>query len=140
MITTTRTVPAIGPDCAGILMTPEEFDAIDEYDDLYRYELIRGVLVVSPIPSEQEADPNELLGGLLFVYREQHPQGAAIDRTFPERYVSTHDSRRRADRVVWAGLGRRPHPKDDVPAIVIEFVSAGRKNWQRDYVEQRREY
>jgi Uma2 family endonuclease len=134
------TLPAIGPDSAGLLMTPEEFDAITESDDLYSYELIRGVLVVNPIPSEQEADPNEVLGGLLFLYREQHPQGAALDLTLQERYVRLPDSRRKADRVIWAGLGRRPNPREDVPTIVVEFVSAGKRNWWRDYVEKRRDY
>ncbi len=55
----------IGPESAGILMSPEEFDAIEEYDELYRYELIRGVLVVTAVPLEEEAHPNETLGGLL---------------------------------------------------------------------------
>src|SRR4051812_48104438 len=58
---------------AGLLMTPEEFDAIADYDDRYRYELIRGVLVVNPIPSEAEGDPNEELGHLLRSYKEAHP-------------------------------------------------------------------
>lgn len=132
--------PAIGPASAGLLMTTEEFDAITEYDDLYSYELIHGVLVVNPIPSEQEAEPNELLGFFLNLYREQHPQGAALDLTLQERYIRLPHSRRKADRVIWAGLGRRPNPKVDVPAITIEFVSAGKRNWRRDYVEKRREY
>jgi Uma2 family endonuclease len=138
--TETRTLPFIGPDAAGILMTPEEFDAITDYDDLYAYELIHGVLVVNPIPSEMEAGPNEVLGGLLFVYKEQHLQGTALDMTLQERYLQLPQSRRKADRVIWAGLGRRPRPKEDVPTIVVEFVSAGKRNWQRDYVEKRREY
>jgi Uma2 family endonuclease len=132
--------PAIGPASAGLLMTPEEFDAITDYDELYSYELIHGVLVVNPIPSEQEAHPNELLGGLLHLYREQHPDGAALDLALQERYIRLAHSRRKADRVIWAGLGRRPKPKGDVPTIVVEFVSAGKRNWRRDYVEKRREY
>jgi len=53
------------------------------------------VLVVNPIPSEQEAEPNELLGFLLNLYREQHPKGSALDPTLQERYVRTADSRRK---------------------------------------------
>jgi Uma2 family endonuclease len=138
--TETRTLPSIGPATAGILMTPEEFDAITEYDDLYDYELIHGVLVVNPIPSEMEADPNDELGFLLRLYAEQHPQGSALDKTLQERYLRLPHSRRKADRVIWAGLGRMPKPKDDVPTIVVEFVSAGKANWRRDYIEKRREY
>jgi hypothetical protein len=35
-------------ESAGMLLTPEEFDAITEYDENDRYELIHGVLVVKP--------------------------------------------------------------------------------------------
>ena len=136
----TETVPEIGADCAGVPMTPEEFDAITEYDDLYRYELIRGILVVSPIPSQREAEPNELLGNLLYVYRQQHPRGSSLDLTLPERFVYLPESRRRADRLIWAGLGRRPGLKEDVPTIAVEFVSKGKASWRRDYEEKRREY
>jgi Uma2 family endonuclease len=127
-------------ESSGAIMTPAEFDAIEDYDECYCYELIHGVLVVTPIPSEAEVDPNEELGHLLRAYRDQHPQGTALNKTLPERYVRTRDSRRRADRVIWAGLGRVPNPKVDIPTIVVELVSAGKRNRQRDYVEKRREY
>jgi Uma2 family endonuclease len=126
-------------ESAGRLLTPEEFDAVADYDELYRYELIHGVLVVTPIPSEGQSDPNDELGHMLRTYR-QHPQGKSLDKTIPERYIRTRESRRLADRVIWAGLGRVPDPRVDVPTIAIEFVSAGRRNWQRDYVEKRAEY
>jgi Uma2 family endonuclease len=124
----------------GMLMTPEEFDAVTDYDDLHCYELIHGVVVVNPIPSEAEGDPNEDLGFLLRTYQESHPQGSALDKTLPERFIRTHDSRRRADRVIWAGLGRMPNPKRDVPTIVVEFVSKTSRDRHRDYVEKRHEY
>src|SRR5688572_6939887 len=114
-----ETPPKLGPDAAGLLMTPEEFDAITDYDDQYRYELIRGVLVVTPIPLEAESDPNEELGHWLRTYRDDHPMGSVLDKTLPERYVRTVPSRRRAGRVIWAGLGRRPDPEADVPTIVV---------------------
>jgi Uma2 family endonuclease len=133
-------VGRVGADSAGLLMTPQEFDAIEDYDELCRYELIHGVLVVTAVPLEQEADPNETLGGLLFVYREQHPLGSALDRTLMERFVHTPGSRRRADRVIWAGLGRRPNPRTDPPTIAVEFVSAGKRSWKRDYEAKRDEY
>ena len=133
-------VAAIGPGSAGILMTPEEFDAIEEYDENYRYELIHGVLVVTPIPLEMEAYPNETLGGLLFVYKRHHPLGSALDLTLQERYVYIRDSRRRPDRLIWAGLGHLPDPKVEAPTIAVEFVSAGKRNRNRDYVVKRAEY
>lgn len=142
MIARTRTAasPQIGPDSAGLSMTPEEFDSIEEYDDNYRYELIDGVLVVNPIPLEGESGPNELLGGLLFGYREYHEHGKSLDRTLQERFVRTTNSRRRADRVIWAGLGRRVDPKVDPPTIAIEFVSRSRRDRRRDYEDKREEY
>jgi Uma2 family endonuclease len=130
----------LGLKHAGILMTPEEFDAIEEYDENYRYELINGVLVVTPIPLEGEVDPNEELGYLLRSYRDQHPQGTALDATLPERIVPTRQNRRRADRVIWAGLGRVPDPEEDLPTIVVEFVSEARRDRERDYTEKRQEY
>jgi Uma2 family endonuclease len=130
----------LGPELNGMVMTPEEFDAVEEYDDLYRYELIHGVLVVNPIPSAQETGPNDELGHLLRSYRDLHAQGSALDLTLPEQYVRTRDSRRRADRLIWAGLGRIPDWRYELPTIAVEFVSAGSRARQRDYVEKRQEY
>jgi len=127
-------------DSNGMLLTPEEFDLVSDYDDVYNYELIKGVVVVNPIPSQAERGPNELLGYRLLAYQEFHPQGRCLDETLPEEYVRTHDSRRRADRLIWVGLGRRPDPDVDVPTIVVEFVSKRRRDRRRDYEEKRREY
>ena len=130
----------VGPESAGVSMTPEEFDAIEDYDELYHYELIHGVLVVTPFASEAETKPNEILGHLLLSYQETHPQGSVLDETFYESYIRTRDSRRRADRLIWAGLGRMPDRQLDVPTIVVEFPAAGRVAWKRDYIEKRGEY
>ena len=132
--------PRLGLASAGLLMTPEEFDAVTDYDDRYSYELINGVLVVTPIPSEAESDPNEELGVMLRNYQANHPQGAVIDLTLPERYVRVAGSRRRADRVIWVGLGRIPDTAQDVPSIVVEFVSRARRDRERDYEQKRRQY
>jgi len=140
--TRTKRTARVGPGTAGVAMTPEEFDALTPEDCIrgYRYELIRGVLVVTPIPGGGEVDPNEELGYWLRGYRDHHPQGSALDLTLPERYVMGTPNRRRADRVVWVGLGRYPEEERDVPAIVIEFVSARKRDWIRDYEQKRDEY
>ncbi len=135
-----RTALVLGPELAGTLMSPEEFELAKECDRDYKYELIHGVLIVSPPPLEAERDPNEELGHILRLYREKHPQGAALDKTLPEQSVRTAASRRRADRVIWAGLGRLPNIKVDPPTIVVEFVSKGKRNRLRDYDEKREEY
>ncbi len=130
----------VGPESAGILMTPEEFDALTDYDENYRYELIHGVLVVHPIPLAEETGPNELLGNFLYHHKVSHPQAAMLDATLPQQYVRTRGSRRLADRLIWTGLGRTPDRKRDVATIAVEFVSAGRRNRERDYVDKRKEY
>jgi Uma2 family endonuclease len=130
----------LGPELAGTLMTPEEFDAVEEWDETYCYELVHGVLVVTPIPLEGEASPNDELGYLLRHYRHNHPQGKALDETLPERIVRTPTGRRRADRVIWTGLGRAPDRNVDVPSIITEFVSKARRDRKRDYEDKRDEY
>jgi Uma2 family endonuclease len=128
----------IGRRHNGILMTPEEFDAIDDYDDNYRYELINGVLVVNPMPSVFERDPNEELGYWLRYYSDQHP--GVLNKTVFEEYINTRVGRRRADRVIWAGLEENPDPEEDVPTIVVEFVSRRKRDQIRDYIDKRDEY
>ena len=133
-----RTV--LGPSLAGTLMAPEEFDAVEEWDELYVYELINGVLIVTPPPSEGERGPNDLLGRLLWDYQQEHPEGSAMNYTLWEHTVVTRKNRRRADRVIWAGLGRVPNVRSDLPTIVVEFVSVDRRDRIRDYEVKREEY
>lgn len=130
----------LGRDSNGLLMTPQEFDAVRRYDKKYVYELVNGVLVVNPIPLPEETGPNELLGFWLLLYKQGHPQGSGLDDTLPQQYVYTRTSRRLADRLIWTGLGRLPDPERDLPSIAVEFVSAGPRNWRRDYVDKRRDY
>jgi Uma2 family endonuclease len=129
---------SIGPDSAGILISPVEFDKA-AFVHGWRYELINRVLVVSPIPLEAERDPNEELGHWLRTYKETHSEGGILDKTLPEQTVVTGENRRRVDRILWIGLGRLPTP-DDLPSILVEFVSEGKRNWYRDYIEKRDEY
>ncbi|MGZ3356067.1 MAG: Uma2 family endonuclease, partial [Isosphaeraceae bacterium] len=128
----------LGPRSAGVLLTTEEFDRA-RFVEGWRYELINEVLVVSPIPSLNERDPNEELGYFLRAYQESHPQGSALDLTIGEQTIETKRNRRRADRVIWAGLGRLPGPNEP-PTIIIELVSKGKVNQERDYIAKRAEY
>jgi Uma2 family endonuclease len=130
----------LGPRSAGLLLTPAEFDRATGIKG-WRYELINGVLIVSPTPSRQERDPNEELGYWLRQYQAGHPQGSALDLTLPEEEIETRQGqdRRRVDRAIWAGLRRIPE-EGEVPTIVAEFVSAGKVNQERDYVVKRAEY
>jgi Uma2 family endonuclease len=127
-----------GPESAGTLMTPQEFDRA-KFVEGWRYELIHGVLIVSPTPLENERDPNGELCYLLRNYRAKHPPGASLDGTLYEQTVKTRQGRWRADRVIWAGLGRHPR-RNETPTIVVEFVSEGTRDRERDYDEKRDEY
>jgi Uma2 family endonuclease len=133
-----------GPRDAGVPMTPREFETSD-FDENYCYELIHGVLVVTPIPLEQESDANEELGHWLRSYQDFHPQGKSLDLTLPERNVRTRRGVRRADRLIWAGLGRLPVTRGrmsrrDPPTVAVEFTSSRPADQRRDYQEKREEY
>ncbi|MCA9218634.1 MAG: Uma2 family endonuclease [Planctomycetales bacterium] len=123
---------------AGVILSPQEFDSAGA-DPYWRYELINGVVIVNPAPSPKERGSNEMLGHWLLSYKENHPSGSSIDCTLHEHDVHIGDNRRRADRVIWTGLGRQPRI-DETPAIVVEFVSAGKRNFTRDYEIKRTEY
>src|SRR4051794_19601294 len=127
-MSTTRRSPKtatrrLGLRSSGRLMTPAEFDAIPESACVrhLRYELINGVLVVTPAVGIGEGDPNEDLGYLLRLYQETHPNGSSLDFTLNERTVPTTANRRRCGRAIWAGLGRLPDTEMDIPTIVVEF-------------------
>jgi Uma2 family endonuclease len=147
LATESQTEPQIvpyGPRDAGMPMTLDEFEAA-EFEEGYRYELLQGVLVVTPPPLEAERDANEELGYWLRHYKDSHPQGSALDLTLPEQNIRTKTQNRRCDRAIWAGLGRTPrtrgpHRSRDVPAIVVEFPSSRPADERRDYDEKRIEY
>ena len=99
MIVNPPTTLVIGIEHNGVRMSPEQFDALPDWDELYNYELIHGVLVVNPPPSIEERDPNEELGRWLRNYQEYHPSGSALDATVSENSVYLSDSRRRVEMV-----------------------------------------
>lgn len=135
-----RSAPTrLGPECAGMQMTHAEFDAVDDWDPNYRYELLHGILVVSPAPSPGERSPNGVLEYLLRNYQRECPD-STMDDTLFEHDVRTSAGTRRADRAIWAGLGRAPEPGVDLPTILVELVSATSRDRHRDYVEKRAEY
>jgi hypothetical protein len=93
-----KRIREFGPRSAGVSMTLQEFDRVEVVEG-YPYELINGVLIVSPIPSPQEHSPNEELAYWLLLYRDNHPKAGALNGTLPEHTVRTPLNRRRADRI-----------------------------------------
>lgn len=130
----------IGPQSNGMLMTPEEFDAAEDWDEFYKYELIHGVLVVNPPPDAIERDPNDDLGHLIRQFQDVHPNGCCVDKTLPEQTLRLGSNRRRCDRAIWIGLGRRPNDKVDTPKVVVEFPGKRARDRRRDYVVKPQEY
>jgi len=124
----------------GMRMSVEEFRAIEDHELGFRYELIHGVVVVTPPPGPAHANSGDELGYLLRLYAENHPHGGCIDANLPEVEVVTATSVRRPDRCLWVGLGRTPEIDRDTPAIVVEFVSPGKAAYMRDYEDKRDEY
>jgi Uma2 family endonuclease len=127
----------IGPHSIGILLTKEEFTTAHR-EDGWRYELINGVLIVSPVPLRQERGPNEYLGHLLIVYQES-PEGTTLDGTLAEEEIDTGKNIRKVDRAIWTGLGHPP-TEGDIPSVNVEFVSKGKRNFLRGYLDKRDEY
>jgi Uma2 family endonuclease len=132
--------PRYGPLDNGRLMTPEEFDAIpfEDVDECHQHELIQRVFVVSERVAPSEADANGELGYLIHLFSSQRP--GIVDKTTYNDDIHVKTGRRRADRAIWTGLGRVPKIKEDVPAIAVEFLSAGTGSRKRDHKEKRREY
>ena len=129
----------IGPEDAGRLMTSEDYDAA-EGEEGWRYELIRGVLVVSPIPKK----PSRGMASRLIYWLEAYVESRGKDENFltalSEEEIPIPDgNRRRCDVAVWMGLSPNP-VAEDVPAITVEFVSKRRSDVKRDDVEKRTEY
>lgn len=134
------TIHRLNPEDNGLCMTPVEFDAVEDWDRDYTFELVQGVVIVSPAPVSCERKLNDVLGHWIRNLQESDRNGRAVDETLPCQYIAVENGRRRADRAIWVGLGRDPDVERDVPQIAIEFVSERRRDRHRDYVLKRQEY
>lgn len=111
MATVVERVTRLDEDANGIVLSPQEFDSIEDWDECFRYELVHGVVIVSPIPLEGEADPNEELGRMLGNYRERQPEGGALDRTLAEHPAVPVRVRRSSGRPSPRTPARRAAPR-----------------------------
>jgi Uma2 family endonuclease len=129
----------LGPGLAGVHLTPDEFDRARATRG-YRYELIGGVVVVSPHPRNDEVVPNQYLGHLLYRYEEEHALGKVLDVSLPEQTIPFGDDRRLIARAIWTCLGRTPDLETDVPTIAVDFVSRAKRDFLQDFIQKRDEY
>jgi Uma2 family endonuclease len=136
-----KTATTIGPADKNRRMSLAEFDHV-EVKEGYRYELSRGVIIVSEIPSPWHLAQVNELGLQLSRYREEHDSiihavGHAGECKF---LINSFESERQPDLAIY----RWPPPRsgnvwaDWIPDIVLEVVEPGSE--ERDYVLKREEY
>ncbi|MDX2244716.1 MAG: Uma2 family endonuclease [Leptolyngbyaceae cyanobacterium bins.302] len=129
---------------ASKLMTMEEYLAYDDGTDT-RYELVDGELVEMPTESQGNLDIAKYLLfelakhfpiALIAVGTEVEVTGRRAKCRLPDLLVHTEES-----RTALAGARRATLTRDmPPPAIVIEVVSPGTENRDRDYRYKRTEY
>ncbi len=126
------------------LLTFEEFLAYDDGTDT-RYELVDGELVEMPTESQEN---NDITKYLLFALAKHLPinlitfntevevMGRRATCRIPDLLVHTEES-----KAALAGANRAIITRDmPPPALVIEIVSPGAENRNRDYRYKRTEY
>jgi Uma2 family endonuclease len=135
-----RTTTIIGPNDHGRPMTLDEFDVAEGVEGRL-YELGRGVIVVTDVPSPFHFAQVEALRRQLYAYAATHPDvihgiAAGSDAKI---LVAEDQSERHPDLLIY----RTSPPQTDVwstwiPEIVIEIVSPSSAH--RDYEEKPAEY
>lgn len=131
----------IGPADHGRSMSLPDFEHA-EVQEGHLYELGRGVIIVSDVPSPRHLMQLNALRRQLHGYDLQHPGRIHSIAGGSECKILLADleSERHPD----VALYKNPPPEGDdfwaswIPEIVVEVVSPGSQ--QRDYVEKREEY
>ena len=136
-----RVVTKIGPADHGRRMALEEFDRVEGQEG-YVYELSRGVITVSDVPSPEHLAVVQAVRMQLTTYWIEHPDAIHTLASGGECKILLFElqSERHPDLSAY----RTPPPggKDVwahwVPELVVEVVSAGSN--RRDYFEKPEEY
>ncbi len=130
---------ALGRSDDGRPTSAEEFAAAD-FEAPYTYEQVAGRLVVMSPEGTGHVIQSVPWQTRLAAFAFQHPE--IIQAVVSQAWIKVdEDNSRIADIAVYLGgpLEALEIP-DQVPDLVFEFVSPGKKNRQRDYVEKRAEY
>lgn len=135
-------VAILNPDIlSDVRMSIDEYLAAD-LPEGHRYELVKGVVEMSPIPDIPHDRVVNRLNRLLVLYTEQRPDVVGyLSQRFAVA-ISTRETAREPDFGVYqlAESPLQPGRRwcDVVPMLVIEVVSQGQE--PRDYVDKRRDY
>jgi hypothetical protein len=135
MATAPKTVPQLGPDDDGRLLTAEEFAEAD-YAGPWKYERERGRLIVMPPDGPGHDDCSEPVRDLLGAYRIARPD--VVEKVVSEAWVRVDAGTDRIGDIGVFLVGPRsaiPRP-GRVPELMFEFVSPDRESRDRDYCEE----
>ena len=121
----------------GLELTRDEFAEAD-YEQPWRYERVKGRLIVMVPAGHDHQETAEPLRDQLVVYKVAHPD--IVEHVFQESWTAVEeDSDRIPDIAVYLtqSSGRIP---ERVPELIFEIVSSTVQDRRRDYEEKRAEF
>ncbi len=135
----TQTELMLGINDHGAPMSFDEF-AEATYEEPWRYELVKGKLLVMSPNSDEHADSHEEFRDAFVAYKLSHR--SRVGRVLSEAWVSIDGKNQRiADLAVYLKhSGPRERVPGAIPDLVLEIVSGGGEDRKRDYVDKRAEY
>ena len=134
-----KTKLELGKKDDGLLLTQEEFAEAD-FEEPWRYERVKGRLVVMAPEGQDHIVAGQPFLVELCAYRKSHPE--IVEFVVPQAWVRPDEDTDRMGDIGVFLVSKRAQPKipDRVPEIVIEVVSKGKRDRKRDYEEKREEY
>jgi Uma2 family endonuclease len=135
-------VAILSPDAVRMVrMTVDEYLPAD-LPEGYRYELVKGVVEMSPPPGTQHDDILERLTELLFDHRKAHPGSIAKISQKAGVLIPGEETVREPDLCAYRRWpkGARGYDvwKEQTPFLIVEVISPGQT--RRDYEEKRKDY
>jgi len=125
----------------GIRLTVEEYLQADLPEGQH-YELVNGVVEITPVPAPPHDASLDALLEALYAYRRDHPDLVAHVGARAEVPVPGHATVRQPDLAVyqeWETAGQDQTAwKDVTPLWIAEIISPGQE--KRDYQDKRRDY
>jgi Uma2 family endonuclease len=134
-----ETILRLGPLNAGEQISREEYASAD-FVPPYRYERVKGRLVVMPPAGPDHRESSRPFQRMLNVYWDAHKD--IVDYVDVEGwlYTSDEDDRLPDISVYLKASATGQRVPERVPDLIFEVVSGGREGRERDYIEKRAEY